>query len=133
MGDRGNIYVRMGARLGLYMYTHWRGGDIGFVLQTALAKRWRWTDEAYLARIIFCELVKGDEAGETGYGLSVGTVPDNEHPILVVDPERQEIRLVEGPEHVNYRTRGVLRSTTFEGFLALAAPCEWANPDDEAA
>jgi hypothetical protein len=27
----------------------------------------------------------------------------------------------------------VLRSTTFEGFLALAAPCEWANPDDEAA
>lgn len=87
MGDRGNVYMKEDDR-GVYLYTHWSGSELPFVVQNALKQQRRWSDGPYLARIIFCEMVKGQELKETGFGISTH-MPDNEHPILVVDSEHQ--------------------------------------------
>jgi len=88
MGDRGNIKVG-----NVYLYTHWGGSGIKELLKKALKRKERWNDEAYLTRIIFCEMIEGDVEGETGFGISTH-ICDNEYNILEVDCEKQEVREV---------------------------------------
>lgn len=123
MGDRGNVKVLMHSGLperegredAVYLYAHWAGTELPILLQRALARRERWQDESYLARIIFCEMVKGEEDGETGYGIA-SYQPDNEHPILVVDCEKQQVRI----EDAQYgRWGGEKREWSFDDFVAL--------------
>ena len=85
MGDRANVKIA-----GVHLYTHWGGGNLPFKVQDALKKKWRWDDDAYLARIIFCEMVKGDEEGETGFGISKDLC-DNQYPIIDIDCENQTV------------------------------------------
>lgn len=40
----------------------------------------------------FCELVKGQESEETGYGIAPYLM-DNEHPIVKVTPHTQTVRI----------------------------------------
>ena len=87
MGDRGNIVVD-----GVYLYSHWGGSELPKVLQEALAKQWRWTDGAYLCRIIFDCMTRGHHDTETGFGISLGLC-DNEHPILHVSSNSQTVKL----------------------------------------
>jgi hypothetical protein len=88
MGDRANILVKDSYdQNGVYLYTHWGGTDLPFTLQEALKKKWRWGDTSYLTRIIFCEMVKGEEEGETGFGIS-SKVGDGDDRILVVDDDK---------------------------------------------
>lgn len=91
MGDRGNVRVVDGD-FSVYLYSHWGGSDLPFDVQKALAKEWRWTDPAYLTRIIFEVLIEGQEHTETGFGIS-NSICDNEHPIIVVDCDKQQVRL----------------------------------------
>ena len=87
MGDRGNIKVG-----DIYLYTHWRGSRITNILKCALVKgKSRWDNEAYLTRIIFCELMKGEEDGIIGYGISTDIL-DNQREILEVDCKNQLIK-----------------------------------------
>lgn len=89
MGDRGNIVIRdRGGEV--FFYTHWNGHKRKDVLRRALAKNWRWDDGAYLARIIFCEMVKGQENEETGFGIST-YICDNSYPLLIVDVDEQNV------------------------------------------
>lgn len=69
MGDRATIEIQDNGR-SVYLYTHWRGSEIKTILRSALARRQRWNDAAYLTRIIFSEMIKDDIAGETGFGIS---------------------------------------------------------------
>jgi hypothetical protein len=95
MGDRGNVYV-MDGEVGVYLYSHWTGSELPGIVATALASpagRNRWTDGQYLARIIFDHMT-GGERRETGFGISA-RLGDNEHPIIVVDPQHQRVRLAE--------------------------------------
>jgi len=92
MGDRGNIVIRYDAdtnsrQTDIYFYAHWRGSDLPSILQRALARRLRWHDAAYLARIIFNELTAGHETEETGFGIAP-YLCDNEHDLLIVDVAR---------------------------------------------
>lgn len=91
MGDRGNIVFKM-EPADVWLYTHWCGTELAATLHTALSKRWRWRDDSYLARIVFCEMIKGQEDAETSYGIATSP-PDNEHNILRVDCEKQEVSL----------------------------------------
>lgn len=97
MGDRGNIFVLMPTRdnpnAGVNLYTHWGGTELPESLKRALAKGWRWNDAPYLARIIFDELTEGCHSEETGFGISAD-MPDNEHVVLVVDCNKQEVRYI---------------------------------------
>jgi hypothetical protein len=86
MGDRGNVQVKETASdNGVFFYTHWSGSELPKIVAHALDRgKGRWGDTPYLSRIIFCEMVKGQEAGETGYGISTQECDQN-HPLIVVD------------------------------------------------
>jgi len=65
MGDRGQIKIN-----DVYLYTHWYGSNLKKILASALNRgRSRWEDPEYLARIIFCEMVKGEEMDDEGFGI----------------------------------------------------------------
>jgi len=92
MGDRANVYVHHGSRPGVYLYTHWAGSELPATVVNALQRgRGRWDDDQYLARIIFCEMIKNDVDGETGYGISA-EVGDGDDRIVDVDTATQQIR-----------------------------------------
>lgn len=97
MGDRGNIAIvqeaHEGKRALIYLYSHWGGTGMTATLQAALKRgKSRWDDPAYLARIIFCEMIRGQEQELNGFGISNG-ICDNEHPILYVDPDAETVSL----------------------------------------
>ena len=104
MGDRANVVVLdEGSDNAVFLYTHWSGTVLPSLLKRALDRKQRWDDGAYLTRIIFCEMVKGYESDETGFGISAH-ICDNEHPLLVVDVGRQVV--VEMAEDV-FREHGI--------------------------
>lgn len=93
MGDRANIKViTYEYEPAVYFYTHWNAKEVPETVQKALAKRWRWTDGAYLARIVYDTLVGEDFGSETGYGIS-SHIGDNGHPIFVIDVPKQQVYL----------------------------------------
>lgn len=92
MGDRANCIMQYDGKKSkrVWFYTHWRGNALPGIVMAALARELRWDDESYLARIIFCEMIKGAEGEETGFGISLRQA-DNEYPYLVVDIEKQRV------------------------------------------
>lgn len=94
MGDRANIHILNAGsddNQGVYLYTHWGGSELLVTLQRALISgKNRWSDDQYLTRIIFCEMVKGQEAEETGFGIT-STVRDGEDRVIVVNTETQTV------------------------------------------
>ena len=110
MGDRGNIciiYDRYNKKTQkrepdydkpVFFYAHWGGENLLKIVKSALEKRWRWSDDAYLARIIFCELIEGSERGETGFGIAP-FICDNEHPIIVIIPSESKVGLAKEDDY----------------------------------
>jgi len=91
MGDRGNIIFEESGGTRFYFYTRWRGTDLPHILQKGMIRgRERWSDEPYLARILFSALVEGQEGGDTGFGIS-STICDNEHDYLLVKNSQRKI------------------------------------------
>lgn len=66
MGDRGQVHIK---DEGVWLYSHWGATDLIETVRTALKKKWRWYDPEYLARIIFDEMIGGEQGGEAGYGI----------------------------------------------------------------
>jgi len=96
MGDRANINFveRDGGEL--YFYTHWHGTELPKILARALDRgRDRWTDESYLARIIFSEMIKEEIEDTTGFGISTYR-GDYEYSDLVVNCADLDVRDREG-------------------------------------
>lgn len=85
MGDRANVRVN-GSVDGDYvhLYTHWGASELPRDLRDALARRVRWDDPQYLARIIFCQMIGDDTRSETGFGIS-HEVGDGAECTLVVE------------------------------------------------
>jgi hypothetical protein len=88
MGNRSNIAIidgdpEKGGRI--YLYGHWMGSVSIQHVRHGLRSGRRY-DSAYLARIIFSSMVRGDIDGELGFGIST-RIRDNDHPVIVVDPE----------------------------------------------
>lgn len=118
MGDRGNIAMKQSGDNGkIFFYTHYDGDYLPRILQAALIRgKDRWDDEPYLGRIIFCELVKDDILGDTGYGISTYQT-DNEHPILYVDSSKQTVQCGNDSKF----------TWTFKEFIELDISKEFAN------
>jgi hypothetical protein len=104
MGDRSNIviaspiyatedggvsYKKTGLFDRVYLYAHCLGQDI---MKSAVhgLRSGRNTDDSYLARVIFCHMVKGQEDEETSFGISA-TLTDNEYPIFVIVPSEKHV------------------------------------------
>ena len=89
MGDRGNIIIKDGEST-VYLYTHWEGSRLNEILKSALKRgKTRWEDGAYLARIIFCEMIGEDTEELTGYGISSIMVDGGND--ITVDIEKQTV------------------------------------------
>jgi hypothetical protein len=118
MGDRGNIVVEEDKGKRVCFYAHWSGSELPHLLGKALRRRQRWDDAPYLARIIFCMLIAGQEVdGETGFGIS--TEPcDNEWPLLVVDVPGQQVLIEDDgrPDFTYCKFKGKRRQWSFEEF-----------------
>lgn len=95
MGDRSNIVVQESNGNRIFLYGHWMGEDSINIVHNVLKRGERLGDTAYLTRIIFCEMVKGDMDGDTGYGISTSMCDNDGYPLIVVDPSTQEAWLEE--------------------------------------
>jgi len=95
MGDRANIEFKEVNGGKLFFYTHWRGFEyMKSALKNALERNERWDDDQYLARIIFCEVIKDAHDETTGFGLST-TLCDNNNSIIEVDVKSQTVKIEE--------------------------------------
>ena len=55
-------------------------------MSKVIAKRARWNDSPYLARMVFSEMVRGQLDSDTGYGITPWPeVCDNEHELVILD------------------------------------------------
>ena len=124
MGDRANVFFvdakpESGPLTGLYLYTHWAGESLPEIVQSGLERgKGRWGDSQYLARILFCELIKDDVLGETGYGLST-RIGDNGHPIIRVDDTNSRVSFHEEGKETDGNDQGAA-SWTYEEFVAAS-------------
>lgn len=109
MGDRANVKVVAGDSE-VFLYTHWNGTELPTIVQNALDRGQRWDDHSYLARIIFCEMVKDEVDGETGFGIS-SVVGDGDNRIITVNVDKQTVSYSGG-------------DYTFRSFLDVKNP-EW--------
>lgn len=123
MGDRANVFVKESYcdnAAGVYLYTHCEGTRLPLIVKQALirAERKNWLESQYLARIIFCEMVKGWEMSTNYFGISA-VIWDNEHPVIVVNCDDGTIGYAEEKDET--RTPG--KAWRFEEFVTL--------PDEE--
>ncbi len=102
MGDRANfVFVQPNGET-IVLYGHWAGHNMLAKLADAVIKaRPRWNDNSYATRIAVSQLVGDQWNMETGWGLSVNTILDNEHRIPVVDFEQQTFSLHEEDDYNN--------------------------------
>jgi hypothetical protein len=119
MGDRGCVFVVQGKDengdyKGVFLYTHWRGYRLEEIVRAAIRRgRDRWGDDTYLTRIIFCEMVKGEEMNTTGFGISVN-LTESEYPYIRVYPEEERIEMVD--KKLDPRHAPALSSRSFLAF-----------------
>lgn len=152
MGDRANVYLPRARRVdgadaeeGVYLYTHGGGCSLPIDVRDALIRCApdavrervgkprdhrevhtddRWTDAAYLNRVIFCWMV-GERRwkGTTGYGIST-RIEDNEHPIIRVDVATQTVSW-------DGETSGSWSFQDFCGLTDEQIELAWLGPSDE--
>lgn len=103
MGDRGNVHVHEGDSPGVFLYSEWTGSNLPMVVARALRRgKYRWTNPAYLTRIIFCEMLADAahpgqehayalEVQTTGFGISTYIYGTSDHPTIHVDTDAQTV------------------------------------------
>lgn len=115
MGDRANIVMRFennGKKSDIFFYGHWAGRDAPAAAQRALARKERWTDDQYLARLVWDSFCPESQHGkELGFGISP-FIGDNSHDLTIVDIEAQ--RVIRASESMQEKN-----SWTFEQFIVL--------------
>lgn len=133
MGDRANIVMNQNSKAAekagekpqrIFFYTHGDGFELPIVLQRALLTAKgdpsgypssRWNDEAYLGRIIFCEMTSNSHSETTGYGISTQQ-GDGGYSLLVVDSNKQTVHLERDQSDDRVITHG---PWSFEDYVSL--------------
>lgn len=96
MGDRANFGFKDRKGDIVFLYGHWAGHRMLENLANAVeAARPRWTDETYATRIAISHLVGDEWQSETGWGISINTLADNEHKVPVIDWANATFTLME--------------------------------------
>ena len=96
MGDRANFVFVQPNGESIVLYGHWAGHNMLSKLADAfIAARPRWNDPSYATRIAISHLIGDQWSMETGWGLQVNSIGDNEHKIPVVDFLQQTFSLHE--------------------------------------
>jgi len=96
MGDRTNFGFRDSKENIVFLYGHWAGYRMLENLADAVsAAEPRWSDEAYATRIAISHLIKDEWASETGWGIYVNQLGDNEHKVPIIDWKNKTFTLME--------------------------------------
>ena len=111
----------------IFLYTHWRGTELPETLRQGLIQgKSRWNDSPYLARVLFCAMVKegGDEEGLADFGISPW-ITDNEYPLLVVDTDKKKVRVEDAD------SRRTLKTFSFASYIKTSRKKLWAQVEKE--
>jgi hypothetical protein len=113
MGDRANFGFRDSKENIVFLYGHWAGHRMLEQLADAVAAAEpRWQDESYATRIAISNLIKDEWASETGWGIYVNQLGDNEHKVPIIDWKNKTFTLMEEDLET------VVFSTSLEAFVA---------------
>ena len=126
MGDRSNIVIEQHDGNRVWLYGHWMGEDSINVVRDTLAKRERWSDAPYLARMLFARMTQGSPNSSTGYGIST-YMCDNEYPVIVLNPATQTVVLEDAPFGDDLKP--ITPPVSFETFIACGAETNPTFPD----
>lgn len=125
MGDRANFgFVQPNGHT-IVLYGHWAGDHmLGKLADAVIAAKPRWTDPSYATRIAISQIIRDDWNMETGFGLYVNEIGDNEHKIAIIDWDQQTFSLHEEDDHRNTdnKVRGMNNRAIFT--MDLSAFCE---------
>ena len=97
---------------------------LGRLADAVIKARPRWSDPAYATRIAISQIIGDDWNMETGFGLHVNEISDNEHKIAIVDWVQQTFSLHEEDDYINTdnKVRGMKNEAIFT--MDLSAFCE---------
>ena len=92
--------------------------------RAGIKARPRWSDPAYATRIAISQLIGDQWNMETGWGLHVNEISDNEHKIAIVDWEQQTFSLHEEDtfQNTDNKVRGMKNEALFT--MDLSSFCE---------
>ena len=125
MGDRANFgFVQPNGNT-IVLYGHWAGSNmLGRLADAVIAARPRWTDSSYATRIAISQLVADQWNMETGWGLHVNEIGDNEHKIAIIDWDQQMFSLHEQSDYrdESNKVRGMKNEAIFT--MDLSSFCE---------
>ena len=125
MGDRANFgFVQPNGNT-IVLYGHWAGHNmLGRLADAVIAARPRWTDSSYATRIAISQLVADQWNMETGWGLHVNEIGDNEHKIAIIDWDQQIFSLHEQADYRDEtnKVRGMKNEAIFT--MDLSSFCE---------
>lgn len=93
MSSAANVLVQMGPHKGdgVYLYTHWGGARLPETVRQALARADSLSDDQYLARVVFCTMIKGHEDEQAGFGLCI-RAGHSRFPLIEVHCRDQVVR-----------------------------------------
>ena len=118
MGDRANFgFVQPNGNT-IVLYGHWAGHNMLANLAEAVAKAQpRWSDPSYATRIAISHMIGDGWSMETGWGLHVNEIGDNEHKIAIVDWAQQTFSLHQEDTFSN--TENKVRGMTNEALFTM--------------
>ncbi len=96
MGDRANFGIRQADGNTIFVYGHWAGHEMLARFAKALARvhrAGRIGDDSYAARIIISDLIGEAWSEDSGWGISVNRLGDNEHKVPVYDVLTDKVTL----------------------------------------
>ena len=130
MGDRAQVAIcgNLIEPCKVYLYTNWSGHELYDMIARALRFRVNWNDAEYLARVVFCEMIKGQTDLSAGFDFGIGVVRygDLDFPVPVLSTADQRVTW-----EPDMRGR-VGKEMSFEEFIAEYAPDGAApNPRDK--
>ena len=113
MGDRANFGFKDRKGDTIFLYGHWAGHQMLQNLADAVQIAYpRWSDESYATRICISQLVNEEWSSETGWGLSVNELGDNEHKVPIINWSDKTFTLMQEDLQTE------VFSTSLEGFVA---------------
>jgi hypothetical protein len=97
---------------------------LGRLADAVIAARPRWNDPAYATRIAISQIIGNQWDMETGFGLHVNEISDNEHKVAIIDWEQQTFSLHEEDDFRNTdnKVRGMKNEAIFT--MDLSTFCE---------
>jgi len=116
VGDRANFAFVQPNGNTIVLYGHWAGHNMLQNLAEAVAKaQGRWSDPSYATRIAVSQMIGDGWGFETGWGLLVNEIGDNEHKIPVIDWQQMTFSLHEEDSFFNEdnKVRGMKNNALF--------------------